>query len=90
MTANNLVGPNGQFPDLKLFGRDPRIVRLDQSDFIEKPVGARLIGEVFRAVCEQDVSVDAVPVPGLGAGELIKIGFGELRLRCHAVPLRFE
>jgi hypothetical protein len=36
-----------------------------------------MIGHVFRAVGEHHVAVEAVAIPMLGAGELMKIGFGE-------------
>ena len=58
-------------------------------DRIEKPVGAAFVGDVFRAVGEKDIAVDAVPVPVFGAGELPEIGFAEFRGLRHDVPLSF-
>ena len=69
-----------ELPDLEFLGSDPLVVGLADGDFIEKPVGAAFVGDVFRAVGEQDVAVDAVPVPVFAAGELPEIGFGEFRL----------
>ncbi len=41
-----VVGVDGEFPDLKgLFGH-PYLGALGKSDFVEKPVGAALIGDV--------------------------------------------
>ena len=43
---------------------------LRERDLVEKPVGAALVGDVFRAVGEEYVPVDPVPVAVLGAAEL--------------------
>jgi hypothetical protein len=68
---------NLQRPHLKLFGGDTRIVRLDDRNLVQQPIGPALVGYLFRAVGEQHFAVDAVAIPMLAAGELREIGGGE-------------
>ena len=56
----------------------------------QKPIGSAFVGNVFRAVREQDVAVDTVPVPVFGAGELAEISFAEFFCFRHDGPLSLE
>ena len=79
-----------QCPNLEFFGGDVLLEALRDRDGIEKPVGSAFVGDVFRAVGEDDVPVDPVPMPVFGAGELAEICFAEFRCFRHDGPLSFE
>lgn len=68
-----VVGPHFQFPHLKFFGCNSLFVGLDQRDFVEQPIRPAGIGDILRAVREQNFAVDAVTIPLLGAGELAEL-----------------
>ena len=72
LERGGLVGIDREFPHLKFFGRDRLFAALRESDLVEQPIGAGLIGDVFGAVGEQHVAHQPVPVPVRGAGELIE------------------
>lgn len=48
-----------------------------------------MLGDVLRAIGEENVAVDPVPIPVFAAGELHEIAFAE-SLRRHVVPLSFH
>ena len=58
-----------------LLAREAPVVRLDDGDFVEQPVGAAGFSDVPRALGVNDVAVDRVPVEMLGAGEVVEIGW---------------
>jgi hypothetical protein len=60
-------------PNLVLFGGYGLLVLLYDRDCIEEAVRSGRIGNVFRAVGEENVPVDAVVISILGAGELRQI-----------------
>ena len=78
-----IVGPHVEFPDLKRLTTNRLVVALSDGDFVEQPVGAALVGDVFGAVGEQNVSVEGVPVPMLATGKLAEFGFAEFCCRRH-------
>ena len=65
---------NVERPDLKRLGFDCRLAPLRQRDFVEQPVSARLIGNVFCAVGIDDSAIEAVAVPVLAACKQVQIG----------------
>src|ERR1039458_1535307 len=69
------VGIDLQFPDLESFTSNGFLKAL--RDGIQKPIGSAFVGDVFRAVGEDNVAVEAVPVPVFGAGELAENCFAE-------------
>src|SRR5208282_1521887 len=77
-------------PGLEGFGGNALFIPLCNGDRVQEPVGATLVGDVFRAVGEHDDTVDGMPVPVLGAGELPQIDFGESRGLGHDLPLLYE
>jgi hypothetical protein len=86
---SGLVGTYGELPDLKFFGGNGLVVRLNDRDFVQKPIRSTMLGNVLRAVGVENVPVDPVPIPVFAAGELREIAFAE-SLRRHVVPLSFE
>jgi hypothetical protein len=70
-----VIGPDLQRPHPKLFGSNALVVRLNEGDFVQQPRRAAEIGNVFRAVGEQHLTVDAVAIPVFAAGELAEFGF---------------
>ena len=50
---------------------------LCDSNDVEQPVSAALVGKELSAVGIQDCAIDAVAIPVLGAGELAELRFGE-------------
>jgi hypothetical protein len=69
-----LVGAYRELPNLELLGFEARVMRLNDRDLIEQPVGPGLIGDVFGAVGEEHGAVDSVPIPVLAASELRQVG----------------
>ena len=66
---------------MKSLGRDISALKLCESNLIEEPVGAAVVGDVFYAVRKGDLTVEkAMSVPVFGAGELIEIKAG-----CHKI-----
>ena len=59
---------------------------LRERDLVEQPISAGLVGDILGPVREQHVPHDAVPVPLLGAGELVQVRRGECRVRHNASP----
>jgi len=86
--SSGSVGTYGEFPDLKFLGGDSLVVRLNDRDFVEKPIRSTVLGNVLCAVGVENVAVDPVPIPVFAAGELREIAFAE-SLRRHVVPLSF-
>src|ERR1022692_2899660 len=82
-------GRTASFQNLKFFGGNGLVVRLNDRDFVQKPIRSTMLGNVLRAVGVENVPVDPVPIPVFAAGELREIAFAE-SLRCHVVPLSFE
>jgi hypothetical protein len=74
---------------LKFFGGNGLVVRLNDRDFVQKPIRPTVLGNVVRAVGEENVAIDPVPIPVFAAGELREVAFAE-SLRRHVVPLSFE
>lgn len=58
---------NNQLPDLQFFGLDRTYVDLCKRDFIEKPIRSCCVGYVFRALGEQDRSIERMAKPFLAA-----------------------
>jgi hypothetical protein len=83
------VGTYGKVPDLKFLGGNCLVVRLNDRDFVQKPIRSTVLGNVLRAVGVENVPVYPVPIPVFAAGELREIAFAE-SLRRHVVPLSFE
>jgi hypothetical protein len=83
------VGAYSELPDLKLLGRNSLVVGLNDRDFVQKPIRPTVLGNVVRAVGEENVAIDPVPIPVFAAGELREVAFAE-SLRRHVVPLSFE
>jgi hypothetical protein len=44
---------------------------LSQRDLVEQPVGTAVVGDVFRAIGEENVADEAMAIPELAAGELV-------------------
>jgi hypothetical protein len=63
------------------------LVRLNDRDFVQKPICPAVLGNVLRAVGVENVVVDPV-IPVFAAGELREVAFAE-SLRRHVVPLSF-
>ena len=83
-----IVWLDRELPHLEFFSGDAFIVRLNDRDFIEEPIGFGLVGDVLGTVGEQHLAVDAVAIPLFGTGELRQVGWIE-RLS-HGRPLSFE
>jgi hypothetical protein len=83
------VGTYSEVPDLKFLGGNSLVVRLNDRDFVQKPIRSTVLGNVLRAVGVENVPVDPVPIPVFAAGELREIAFAE-SLGRHVVPLSFE
>src|ERR1700733_1073352 len=64
------VGTYGELPDLKFVGGDSLVVRLNDRDFVQKPIRLTLLGNVLGAVGMENVAVDPVPIPGFAPGNL--------------------
>jgi hypothetical protein len=79
-----------QPPHLEFLARHSLLIKLSDGDRIQKPVGSAPVSNVFRAVCEEDLGVDSVPVPVFGTGELPEMKFVELFGVRHDVTLSFE
>jgi hypothetical protein len=82
-----MVGVHRELPDLEFFGGNTLVVRLNDRDFIEEPLGAGLVSHEFRAIGEKNLAVDPVAIPLFAARELCQVGFAE----ClgHDRPLSF-
>jgi hypothetical protein len=76
----------GELPDLKFLGGKSLVVRLNDRDFVQKPMRSTVLGNVLCAVGVENVAVDSVPIPVFAAGELREVAFAE-SLRRHVVPL---
>src|ERR1039458_6579401 len=63
---------------------------LCDSNDVQQPVGAALVGDVLRAVGIQDRAIDAVAMPVLGACELTELNLGEYCCVRHVMPLFLE
>ncbi len=81
--GGGFVGPDGEVPNLELFGGDVLIVGLNQGDFVEKPVGSGVFGEILSAFGVENASVEGMAKPLFAAGELREVGGAE-RLVCFA------
>jgi hypothetical protein len=57
-----VIGLHREFPDLKPLGSDLLFVFLHDGDGVEQPIRAAVIGNVFRAVRENDITVEAVAI----------------------------
>jgi hypothetical protein len=65
-----LIWAHCKLPDLEFLARDARILPLNYCDLIEKPVGARLVGDILGAVGEQYSAVDPLAIPVFSVREL--------------------
>ena len=83
------VGTYRELPDLKSLGGNSLVVRLNDRDFVQKPICSTVLGNVLCAVGIENVAVDPVPIPAFAAGELHEVALAE-SLRRHVVPLSFE
>jgi len=63
---------NGEFPNLKFFADNSLFASLRESDFVEKPASAAVLGDMLRPIGEQNLTVCPVAIPMLGAGELVE------------------
>ncbi len=59
------------------FGGDSLVVRLNDCDFVQKPIRPAVLGNVLRAVGVENVAVDPMPIPIFTAGELREIACAE-------------
>ena len=75
-----MIRLHGQLPELEFFGCNGFLEALRERDLVEKPIGAGLVGDVFRAIGEEDASHQAVAMPLLAAAELRQLGAGEFGL----------
>lgn len=66
----SMIGAYRELPDLELLSFEARVVRLNDRDLVEEPVGPSLIGDEFGAVGEEHRAGDAVAMPALAPGEL--------------------
>jgi hypothetical protein len=62
---------HGELPDLKRCYHDGFDAALSQRDLVEQPVGAAVVGDVFRAISEEDIADETMAIPELAAGELV-------------------
>jgi len=76
------VGTYGELPDLKFLGENSLVMRLNDRDFVQKPIRSTVLGNVPRAISVENVVVDPVPIPVFAAGELREVAFVE-SLRRH-------
>ena len=74
---------------MKFFGGNGLVVRLNDRDFVQKPIRSAVLGNMLRAVGVENVAVDPMPIPIVTPGELREIAFAE-SLRRHVVPLSIE
>jgi hypothetical protein len=58
-----------EFPNLKLPSRDFRLVFLRESDLVDQPVSASLVGDVFRTVGDQS---DRAEIAGRKPGPRVR------------------
>ncbi len=72
-----VIGIHGEFPELKLLGRKELVETLRESDFIDQPIGAGCLGDIFHTVGVKDVAHHRVTIPVLAAGELEQVVFAE-------------
>jgi len=85
--SSGVVGLNGQRPELERLVGYGLVMRLGEGDFVEKPVGAGVFGEVLRAFGVEDAAVEAMAKELFAAGELSEVGGAErlfaLRIGLH-------
>jgi hypothetical protein len=81
---------NYNLPDLKRFCRHSSVVWLNQSDFVETPVGSSSVSVKFGTIGVGDLVIDRVTVPVFGPGEVPEIIVGELGLVVHDCLSSFE
>src|ERR1017187_7761708 len=74
-----------QLPELEFLRRNGFLEALRERDLVEKPVGASLVRDVFRAISEENASYHAVAMPLLAAAELRQLGAGEFGLVGHGI-----
>ena len=84
--SSGSVGTYRELPDLKFLGGNSLVIRLNDRDFVQKPIRPTVLGNVLRAVSVENIAVDLVPIPVFAAGELREIAFAET-LRRHDVCL---
>src|SRR3954453_23631680 len=85
--GGRVVGIDLQGPHLKSLGHHALVMALRQSDFIQQPVSAALVGNIFRPVCAGNARVQPEAIPMLAAGEVPQIGFGEFLSIGHGLRL---
>ena len=82
-----MSGPDVERPDLERLVGYGCVMGLGEGDFVEKPVGAGVFGEVLRAFGVEDVAVEAMAKELFAAGELREVGGAErlfaLRIELH-------
>ncbi len=62
-----------ELPDLEGLRPDDRKADLCECDFVEQPIGSRVVGDVLCALCIGDAPVQRVPVPFFRAGKLLQL-----------------
>ena len=60
---------HGEFPYLKFLGGNTLVVGLNDRDFVQKPKGSAVLGNMLRAVGVENVAVNRVSIPVGAAGE---------------------
>jgi len=53
------IGPNNEFPELKLLAGNPLVVGLNKSDFVQEPKGSDCVCNIL---CAQSVAEHAGPL----------------------------
>jgi hypothetical protein len=79
---------NKSLPDLEFFSGNSLVVRLNDREFVKEPIGSGFVGDVFGAIGEQHIAVNAVAISLFAAGELCELGFVEHV--GHGRPLSFK
>ena len=77
--GSGIVGADAERPYLEFLNCNLPVVALNQSDLVQEPVRARLVGQILDAVGKQHMRVDGMTVIVIRAGELLQVGFRELR-----------
>src|SRR4051794_20013534 len=65
-----MVALHLQGPDLKPRCRNFLVIGLNERDFIDEPIRAGTVGNIFCAVGKQHFAIDAVAVPTFCSGEM--------------------
>ena len=68
-----MVRLNGEGPDLECFVGYGCVMGLGEGDFVEKPIGAGVCGEILSAFGVEDATVEAMAKELFAAGELCEV-----------------